>query len=376
MKRMILGLGVLLAVMTGGVLANTQSAAAMARFSSGDATDIKSDEVVDGSAYVAGNSVTVEGVIRGDLYCAGKTVKVTAQVDGDIICAGQTVEILGKSGGDMRLAGEKVTLRGESGGSVSVAADSFTTEGTTKVAGDLGGMVNAAYLAGSYGRDVALGSATTTIVGSVGRDVEGEYKTLRIAEGAQVRGNLSYTSQSDADINGNVTGQVTRAESKAQTKASSYGSIFITVLMIVIGLLLVSLFVAMVLPRPLQAATDHAVRRPVRAVIWGLALFAFVPISMIFLMVSGVGLPLGVVLLTAWVLLILLSGPFVGYLIGAALLKKTRSLPLRALLGGLILVVLYMIPILNIFVMLCVMIFGTGMILSYFESQKVYQRRA
>ena len=50
------------------------------------APSIPAGQVVDGSAYLAGSTVTVQGTINGDLYCGANNVIITGTIEGDVIC--------------------------------------------------------------------------------------------------------------------------------------------------------------------------------------------------------------------------------------------------------------------------------------------------
>lgn len=89
-----------------GILLTTNVHAA-ARFEGSDASYVRSGETVDGSAYLAGTSVRVEGTINGDLYCAGKDIIITGTVNGDVLCGGMTLIVGGTVTGNIRLAGQK-----------------------------------------------------------------------------------------------------------------------------------------------------------------------------------------------------------------------------------------------------------------------------
>ena len=355
-------------------LLTPRQANAMARFSAADATYIRKDEVIDGSVYIAGNSVTVDGTIKGDLYCAGQSVTITGTVDGDIICAGQSVEISGKAGGSMRLAGQLVRLRGESGGSVSVFAQSLETENTTKIGKDLNGAVTTARLAGNYGRDITLSAEEAVVVGTVARDVEGAYSTLRIANGSRVSGNVSYSSPQDGVIEGSVEGKVSRTPITRQGQSGAVAGTILTMLGIIASGLILVLFIALVMPRRMDDAMTLARKKPGRVALWGLGAFAVLPLVTLVLMLSGVGISVAIMLGATWMLFAIFGGVFVAYLVGTVLFKKVKSIPLRALLGGLIVTIVYLIPFINILAFMVVMITGTGIILTYLESSKLFER--
>lgn len=363
------------AVVIGGAIGSTlvyHGVNAAGKMSAEDSNYIKQDEIVEGSAYLAGDSVTVEGVIKGDLYCAGRTVKISGTVEGDIICAGVHMEVDGTSGGDMRLAGQYVTVRGESGGSVSVLADSFETEQTTKVSSDINGRVTTARLAGVYERDVAFSADSLVVVGEVARDIQGSYRSLKIADGAKVLGAMRYTGLQEAEISGEVRGEVSYQQD-ARSRSTGV-SMVMMIASIFIGMLLLSFALAYVMPKRMDEIAVHAVERPMRALLWGFGAFMAVPLAGIILIFMTVGTMVGLFILAAWGLLLLLSGPLTGYVVGKRVFKKLTSIPARALAGGGVVTLLYVIPLVNILVAMAVMVFGSGMVLSYLESRGVFRR--
>ncbi len=377
MKRSVLIAAAALVVAVGaGVAFIPQRTHAEARFSSADATYIRKDEVIDGSAYIAGSTITVDGTIKGDLYCAGQTVTITGTVDGDIICAGQNIDVSGHSGGSMRLAGQTVRMRGESGGSLSVFAQAFETENSTKVAKDLNGAAGTIQLSGSYGRDIAMSGQNMTITGVVARDVAGDFETLKIDSGAQVLGNVSYTSATDGVIAGKVAGKVSRTPVDQQNRAQSnpvVGWIVMAFVAVLGGLLAIIMIVA-IMPKRVGEMAALARRKPGRVVLWGLGLAFVMPPLLLFLLVSGVGIALAIVLGAMWLLLALTASAFVAYFVGGELFKKVQSAPLRTLLGGVIVLIAYVIPFVNVLAYAVVSIFGTGMALAYLENKKVFER--
>ena len=66
------------------------------------APSIPAGQVVDGSAYLAGSTVTVQGTINGDLYCGANNVIITGTIEGDVICGANTIFVGGLVRGDVR----------------------------------------------------------------------------------------------------------------------------------------------------------------------------------------------------------------------------------------------------------------------------------
>ena len=69
---------VALTTLTAGLLAIP--ALAEGYVNTSNASQVMAGQEVDGSAYLAGNSVTMSGTVKGDLYCAGNTITITGTV--------------------------------------------------------------------------------------------------------------------------------------------------------------------------------------------------------------------------------------------------------------------------------------------------------
>lgn len=344
-----------------------------ARFSTANATYIRSGETVRSSAYLAGDDVTVEGTIKGDLFCAGNTIKISGTVEGDIICAGANIEITGRAAGDMRLAGQSVVLRGEAGGNVSLLADTVRTEKTTKIGGDVNGAAANVRLAGDYGRDIALAAEQMTILGNVARDVEGTYQTLRLTEESQVGGRLSYVSPQEAQNNGKVQGEVTHRQGDG-ARVSVAVQLFVMMVAALFGLLLLAFILSYVIPKPLEDMAVYAANAPARPLLWGLAAALIMPLAVVIMLLSYVGVIAGIFMVLVWLVLVMVSGSVAAYLAGRKLLPRSRSVTARMMVGSLILLGLYLLPVVNVLVALAATIYGSGTVLGYLESRNVFAR--
>lgn len=375
LKKKFIGLALVVGVTSTLFGAVVWQGVGAARVSTEDSTYIRKGEVVDESAFIVGSNVEVEGTIKGDLYCVGETVTISGEVEGDIICAGSKINITGTSGGGMRLAGDSVVLRGVSGGSVSVMANTFETEETTRIGRDLNGGVNSARLAGTVGRDVLLGGSSLTVVGTVGGDVEGQYQSLRIAEGAKVGGNLSYIGTRDAEVAGTVQGETNRISPESQGSSTSFAEVLILAIFLISSLLLVPLLAALAIPRQLKLMAETLDSRGLQVFTAGMLTLLVAPMALLALALTLVGIPLAATLFVVWLFILSLGSAVVSYYVGSKLFGKTVSSVIgRSLAGGLMIVALYLIPFVNVLAMLGVGIVGSGMVLIHLYKSKVFAR--
>ncbi|MFC7213784.1 polymer-forming cytoskeletal protein [Saliphagus sp. GCM10025334] len=224
---------------------------------------VAEDETVDEVNAISGN-VVVEGTVTGDVNAVSGNVIVAerGEVRGDVNAVGGTVQIDGHVGGS--IAGAAGTLEiGESGivdGSLEVGAGTVTIDGT--IAGD-----------------ATIGAETITL-----------------GESAAVEGDLRY----DGDLQGNtgaVAGEITRDSSLGVDLApvvlplaSWIAAAYALAANLLLGAVLLSLF-----PRFSDGVAARVAAEPVRTGLIGLAVLIGVPILLIAVALTVIGIPLSLV---------------------------------------------------------------------------------
>lgn len=335
-------------------------------FKSGNTATVHKDEVVDSSLWASGRTIDIAGQVKGDVFCAGMHVTISGTVDGDVMCAAQTITISGTVNGDVRLAGQTVDIGGQVQRNATIASQSFTLTGEGKIGNDLSLGVNDATIHGDVNRDLTAGGADITIANRVGRNVKATVTNLDLTSKASVGGNLDYTSAQDADIadGAQVAGSTNRSEPPKRAESDTVLVSGLGVMLYVIAsLMILSLALVFLFPGVLRQATDLALANPLRTFIFGFLAWFAVPVLVIVLMITILGIPLALLLLGIWMLLLFLAGPFFSFYIGRLLLRNTRNPFLMMAVGSLLVLVLYFIPIIGWLLWFVVMIMGTGMLL-------------
>jgi cytoskeletal protein CcmA (bactofilin family) len=341
--------------------ANAQS------FRTGNNITVPSNRTVDSTLYATGNNIDVAGTVQGDVICAGQSINISGTVTGDVLCAGQSVHIDGTIEGNIRIAGQNVTVSGSVGRNANIVAQNATTDSGSKIGGDIGIVAQNSNINGSIGRDLAAASGSATVNNTVGRNIHANVNQLTLQSEAQVQGYIDYTSSNNLDRqNGTeVNGRITRHEPPAgQGDISWVGLGWAFTLYVVISMLIVALVLVLLMPRAFQTAANTALASMGKTILIGIAASILVPIIIVALMFTLIGIPLGILLLLAWLVILFLSGPFAAYLLGRLILRDSaRNAVLVMLLGAVVLIILYLIPFLNILVLLLALWFGVGMIL-------------
>lgn len=363
LKYLIAGLVVVLPILVLAAVVQAHS------FRSGNNVTVAQNATLNQTLFASGLTLDVAGTVNGDVFCAGQNITVSGTVNGDVMCAGQSVSVTGTVNGNVRLAGQDVTINGQVSGNATVAGQSFTLDSRSKIGGDLSAVGSDITLNGPVGRDAAFGSGTVTINSSVGRDVKAAVSTLTLGSKANVSGNINYTSSKDLIRNSGavVGGSITRSAPKQQEHVRP-GSIvtfgWLSALYMFVSFLLIALVLVLLLPRVFYVPAEYARRHMGRTFLVGLVSSIVVPVVLIGLMFTVIGIPLALFAGLVWLVLVLLSGPFAAFLLGRLILHGVTNNPIwTMLLGGAILLILYFVPFLGVLTTLLTLWFGLGAIL-------------
>ncbi len=129
------------------------------------------------------------------------------------------------------------------------------------------------------------------------------------------------------------------------------------------SLLAVILVLALVIPKQLEYASIKSRDAFWKTNAYGLIAAFAIPWVIFLLGISLIGLPLAGLVAVLGLAAAILSGPFSGYALGHMLVPNKHSL-LKALIGGVILLILYFVPLVNIFVLFVAYIYGMGMLIN------------
>ena len=310
----------------------------------------------EGPQFYSGLAVDVSGEVDGDVYASGQSVTISGNVTGDVIAAAQSITITGTVNGNVRLAGQSVTISGDVSRSGTVFASTVDVTGTGSFGDDLVGAAGNIAIAGKVGRDLVVGVGDLTIDGSVG-------------------GNVTYTSSNEARISeGAVSGTVERIEQpEPPTVEVSPWGVFVGwllgLLYALVALSIITVATGLLVPRLLHRVTDQLVPSPWKALLVGFVASIAVPMALLALLVSVIGAPLALAGLLVWIVLTLATFVYGAYYIGRLLFRGNQHPVVKALIGGLILIIALQIPWLNILVWIAMVLFGLGAQLLAMHSQ-------
>ena len=267
---------------------------------------------------------------------AGETAEAVVAVGGSAISRGDVRDAVVAVGGD-------VTVSGEVGDAVVAVLGDVNIEAGGKVQGDVvsvGGTITIADGAEIAGEIVAVG---------------GE---VRIAEGAKTgRG----VQEIPAPGLRSLRGWLVHCFFKMRPLAPQVGGVWV-----VAGVVfLIYLIVAALFPKPVEACVGEITRRPVTTFLTALFAILLIPLILVIVAATGVGL-----IVVPFLLAALLFGAivgkaafleFLGLSVGRAFGGNAVMKPLLAfLIGSIILTVLYLVPVIGLVTLGVTAVWGFG----------------
>jgi cytoskeletal protein CcmA (bactofilin family) len=307
----------------------------------------------NGDTLMAGNDVTLTGRVGGDAILAGQNVTVRADVGQDLYAAGAQVYISGTVNGSARVAGGEVEI-----------ADQAVIEDGLSIGG---GEVEMNGRAGSY---VQVAGGEVSINGQVNGNVVVTGGEVKLGPAAVIEGTLTYRGDrepeiaSGAQIRGGVQNVPGDREDEHRWPAILGGIALLWMAgWIIAGIVLIAL-----MPRAVSTITTTVRERPGRTLLTGVILLVLVPLAIVILAFTLIGLPLALITLLAYLALLPL-----GFLAGIASLSDWVLPRLRAgkpvstgmrigtfIAAGVILFALTWIPVVGALISFLLLLLGVG----------------
>lgn len=295
---------------------------------------------------VWGRTVTITTPVHEDLYIAGGTVSINAPVYGDVIIAGGTISVNDTVTNDLLLAGGNVTINSFVGDDVrcaggelhiqkSIGGDLVITGGTVAIAKDViisGGLITGdgdIVVDGVINGDVKAGAGRFTFNGIANRNFECHADKLILngtVGGASVLAAREITIQNNASFNGHVrywnkagkmdfrqsikNGSATFDPSLKITQDRWYYLGHATVLGLIWYLLTVFSFILLIqflFANTFKKAGHTTGHSLLKSLGLGFLFFIGVPITAALLLITIIGVPIGLIVMASYVVIVLLA---------------------------------------------------------------------
>ncbi len=264
----------------------------------GAVVTVPSGEVREGDLYAAGEAIRVHGQLAGDLVAAGQRVLVDGQVDGDVFAAGRTVDLRGPIGDSTRIVGEQVTVNATIDGDLIAGANRLRLLESTVIRGGVVAAASTLEIEGTVEANLRAAAGEIVLRGTVLGDANVIADRLDLAPGARIDGDLDYrtriplTPEAAARVGGTVRYEEPADEDDSDDSVA--GSVLFWSWQT--GAALLAGMLAVALSRRLVRELVSAIAgETTLGALLGFGAFLIVPVAAAVVMMTVVGLPIGII---------------------------------------------------------------------------------
>ncbi len=311
-----------------------------------------------GNMYVVAQEGFVDGAVRGDLVMVGGNLAISGDVSEDVLLGAGHAQISGTVGGDLRdVAGETI-LSGAVGGDVVVAGGKIYIADGSAVGGDLLVFGGQTIVEGAISGRVHVTGGEVTINGPISGNVEIQGGKLMVGGRAVISGNLRYRGPQAPVINpgASIKGKIEFVADDFGGNQFRYFANGIGILAaaggILINLVLALLFFGCFKKRAVSL-THEAITGFWRNVGRGVLMVIVVPVVSVILLMTIVGLPVGIfgllLLGIGNILAMAISGAIFGTWVMRTIVKRGDHQPttMTVIWGTVALRVITLIPVIG-----------------------------
>ncbi len=328
-------------------------------------------QTIDNDLIVAGEIVRIEGTVNGDLLVCARLVEVSGSITGDILGFAEEIEVTGTVAGNVRTASRSLDIEGIVERNVTAAGEILRVGPGAQVQGSFTAAGKKTILAGPVERDLLIAAQTQQIDSRVGGSALLAGEELAIGDGAVVEGAIQFYGEREPEVSpaAKLASPVSFKPGEEDEEGDSRLSwlahfVYFWAAAFVLG-------AAFVLIGPGAAEAITAVHMPqhLRSLLVGLLSVGGVPALAFGLMVTLVGLPLGLVTLLFWLFGLYVAQVYAGLYIGREILGRPTDrsqLLVRLAVGLLVIHIGKSVPYVGNLVTLAVALWGFGALTLFF----------
>lgn len=364
MKKIIFGLlgGVLFVLLLGiPVLAGPWQL-------SGGERIIRKGHVVEGDLIFSGDQLEVEGEIKGDLLVFAREVSISGRVEGSILgLVWEKFSLQGTVERDLRVLANELNLSGMVKRSLTAGAVKIYTSPDSQVGTGILGYCSELKLEGQVEGPVEVDSyGLTKIGGRIAGDLKVSGAQVEWLPPVEVGGKVTdLTGITSPPVQNGVKigGEYRIQREKIDPQKEFFKWAAFVSLVWLLGNLLISLIFYRLFPRTSWIMSEPTTVNFRGSLAIGLLGFIVIPVVILILILTVVGIPLAILLGLFYLMLLFFSGVPLNLWFGRLIFKSRLHPSLLIVFGGLFLMLLSSIPWAGFMVQAVVMIMGFGVIL-------------
>lgn len=316
--------------------------------------------------FIAGSWVRADAPVAGDLIAAGGNVDVGARVDGDAVVAGGKVRVNGALGNALYAGAGELTIDGTVANNARIAGGRVELGPRANVGGNLsvaGGQVG---LLGEVKGYVQAAGGKIYINGPVGGDVVAAGGQVELGPQARIAGALRYASREE--LRRDPAAQVAGGVERMPVEFGRQGEVLRGAGWVwTAGLMLLAAVLVAAAPAFIARVTRTLQTRIGWSLLIGFIALVCVPVAIVVLLVTIIGIPVALLTLALHLALLLAGYVVTGIGVGDWVLKRWRGATvstgwrvMAAILAVLVIALLGRIPFIGGLIVFAVLLAGLG----------------
>lgn len=279
------------------------------------------DDAAPSNVYMAGAEVRIDRPVEGDVVAAAGRIHIDQPISGDAVLGAGSIDVQSSVGEDLRGAGGIVTVSSRVGHEVLLVAARIILTSTAEIHGETWLAAANVALGGRYVSAVRVYGREINVTGEIFGPIELSGERIEVGEQARIHGDLVYASSEAIKIHplAQVEGKITRRPKRleAAEPAATVPGLKPLRPLVIAGILALAMLALAVFPRVTASSTRTLAAAPVRSLGMGIALFFSVPPVAVLLVITIIGIPIGIALLAIQALALVF-----GYVITALLVAQ------------------------------------------------------
>ena len=331
--------------------------------------------IINDDLVTVGGNIKLDGIIEGDLISASRSLVQSGLILGSLNAVAQDVDVLGEVKGSVRVFAQNINVNGTVDRNLVAFGYSVDVKPGAQIHKDITAFCGKMTLDGKLGGNLKGSMGELVISGVVNQDVSVEADEITLMPTARVLGNLKYKSGKEAKIESGaqVSGEIVWTELKT-TKEKKPKSIFtgkpiIPEILFLLALMVTGVVLTLICRKDAYQAKQAVADSFLKTLALGFVVMVCVPIAVIILIVSVIGIPIAAIAFFAYAVLIYIAkipvATFVGEKIIKTLGKKGQPSLIWSMLFGLVVLTLALnIPYLDWLIYFLVLFTGFGAIIT------------
>ncbi len=292
---------------------------------------LAADQTVNQNYYAAGEKIEIYGTINGDLFLAASEVVIdSANINGDIFVVSEKLVVKNKINGSIRaVVAKEFELNAEVVKNVFVLGSSLKVAETAQIAQHLTFWGSNLEFNGKVGQNLEGGMENLSVNGQVGANVDvylspRDEANLQLTDKALVSGSVFYRALTTAQVaeNAQILGALnfekwTQKFPEKNIFDHLWSAVVTFFSMLVVGMVLFYLW-------PGFFSHNFATLRKQswKTLLFGFLFLFLTPFVALLLMFTVIGLPVGLMILAAWVVFLYLAAILSAWLLGKFIKNK------------------------------------------------------